>query len=76
MFVYGDASQNAILGVLYYSGIFIFMIHLMNMLIAIMGNTYTVRNEVIEELKYKDHLRFVLDNWFLLPHAFKDINKV
>jgi hypothetical protein len=48
----------------------------MNMLIAIMGNTYTVRNEVIEELKYKDHLRFVLDNWFLLPYAFKDITKV
>ena len=76
MFVYGDASQNAILGILYYTGIFIFMIHLMNMLIAIMGNTYTVRNEVIEELKYKDHLRFVLDNWFLLPYAFKDITKV
>jgi len=65
-----------ILGILYYSGIFIFMIHLMNMLIAIMGNTYAVRNESIEELKYKDHLRFVLDNWFLLPYAFKDISKV
>ena len=42
------------------------MIHLMNMLIAIMSQTYVERNEVINEIKFKDHLRFVLDNWFIL----------
>ena len=46
------------------------------MLIAIMGNTFAIRNEVIELVKYQDHLKFVLDNWFLLDLAFKDLNKL
>lgn len=61
---------------LYCAGVFIFMIHLMNMLIAIMGNTYAVRNEVIDLVKYQDHLKFVLDNWFLLDTVFKDLKKL
>lgn len=61
--------------ILYLFGVFIFSLHLMNMLIAIMGNTYAIRNEVVNEVKYADHLSFVLDNWFLLPFAFKNISK-
>ena len=45
-FVKGDASQLTMLKGLYMAGVFIFMIHLMNMLIAIMGNTYVMRNAV------------------------------
>ena len=52
------------------------MIHLMNMLIAIMGDTYAIRNEVQEEIKYQDHLNFVLDNWFLIRYAFPKIDKI
>lgn len=52
------------------------MIHLMNMLIAIMGNTFAIRNEVIAEVKCQDHLKFVIDNWFLLNWAYRDLNKL
>lgn len=62
--------------ILYYVGVFIFMIHLMNMLIAIMGNTFAIRNEVISEVKCQDHLQFVIDNWFLLEWAYRDLNKL
>ena len=75
-FAYGAASQRNFLFFVYFLGVFIFMIHLMNMLIAIMGDTYAIRNEVQEEIKYQDHLNFVLDNWFLITHAFPNIDKI
>ena len=43
------------------------------MLIAIMGNTFAERSLVAEEIKSKDHLAFVLDNWHLLDKAFMDM---
>ena len=49
------------------------LIHLLNMLIAIMGNTFAERSEVAEEIKSKDHLVFVLDNWHLLDKAFSNM---
>ena len=49
---------------------FMIMIHYLNMLIAIMGNTFEVRKAIQEEIKTQSHLRFVLDNWFLLRVAF------
>lgn len=52
------------------------MIHLLNMLIAIMGNTFAVGNENIEQQKYREHLRFVVDNWFMRQLAFDDIDSV
>lgn len=72
----GDRTQRLYLYTVYCVCVFIFMIHLMNMLIAIMGNTYAIRNEVIDLVKYQDHLKFVLDNWFLLNSAFKDTKKL
>lgn len=39
------------------------LIHLVNMLIAIMGETFTRRNDAATQIKIRDHLRFVLDNW-------------
>ena len=35
------------------------------MLIAIMGDTFSKNNEVQNKIKIKDHLGFVLDNWYL-----------
>ena len=35
------------------------------MLIAIMGDTFAKNNEVQNQIKIKDHLGFVLDNWYL-----------
>ena len=48
------------------------MIHLLNMLIAIMGNTFAERSAVIDKIYYRDHLKFVLDNWYLIKTVFGD----
>ena len=49
---------------------FVLLIHMLNMLIAIMGDTFSRRNEVAEQIKIKDHLAFVIDNWYLQDLAF------
>jgi len=46
------------------------------MLIAIMGSTFASRKLVAEEIKVKDHLRFLLDNWHLMDYALKDKSQV
>ena len=46
------------------------------MLIAIMGNTFSIGNDNLEQQKYREHLRFVVDNWFMRDKAFKDIGSV
>jgi hypothetical protein len=48
MFAYGDASQKVYLNTLFIAAQFILLIHLLNMLIAIMGNTFAIRNEITE----------------------------
>lgn len=46
------------------------------MLIAIMGSTFASRKLVAEEIKVKDHLRFLLDNWHLMDYALRDKSQV
>lgn len=65
-FGHGDKNSQGMLYFLFILSVFIIMIHLLNMLIAIMGNTYQVNNEKSTQITYRDHLKFVLDNWFLL----------
>lgn len=60
---------------LYFFCTFLMLIHLTNMLIAIMGETFSNRREVTEQIKMKDQLRFVMDNWHWKDHTFKDIKK-
>ena len=72
----GDASQAGLLYFLYIVASFMLLINLLNMLIAIMGNTYAVRGEVANEVKIKGHLEFVVDNWNFLEFAIPDTNKV
>lgn len=43
---------------------------MLNMLIAIMGNTFAERSLYAEEIKLKDHLNFVMTNWHLKKYAF------
>ena len=50
--------------------------HLMNMLIAIMGNTFAVRSEIAKEIRIRDHLTFVITNWYLSDLAFEDKNRI
>lgn len=69
----GEMSQKWILFPISIFSSFLLMMHLLNMLIAIMGNTFAERSEVAEEIKSKDHLQFVLHNWHLLEKAITDI---
>ena len=55
---------------------FIICVVFMNMLIAIMGDTFARRNEVIEQVRIKDHLSFVIDNWYLKGISLGDVNQV
>lgn len=58
------------LNMLYAFTCFMIIIHFLNMLIAIMGNTFAERTEVGAQIMMKDHLRFVMDNWLLKDFAF------
>lgn len=72
----GEASQSTLLYTLHIVTGFIIMIHLLNMLIAIMGNTFSERQANIDKIYYRDHLAFVLDNWYLLTRAFGSADKL
>lgn len=73
---YGKSSQSTALYTLYAIATFIMLIHLTNMLIAIMGETFSNRREVADQTRQKDHLRFVVDNWHLGNLSFEDMSKV
>jgi len=45
---------------------------MLNMLIAMMGNIYNNRVKVADQVRIRDHLRFVVDNWYLSNVAYKD----
>ena len=56
-------SMQPILCILFISMSFFMMIHLLNMLIAIMGESFTKNNEVKEGKKRLAQLEFGVDNW-------------
>jgi len=51
------------------------IVHMLNMLIAIMGSTYMSRSEVAHNIRTRDHLKFVINNWHLKSN-FKDLDKM
>ena len=52
------------------------ILHFLNMLIAIMGNTFAEKAVVGQQIMTKDHLRYVMDNWLLMNLAFRDKARV
>ena len=70
------SSQSTALHTLYAISTFFMLIHLANMLIAIMGETFSNRREVADQIRIKDHLNFVMDNWHMANMSFEDIDKV
>lgn len=46
---------------------FFMCIHLLNMLIAMMGNSFTQNHDLAESKKKMSQLEFVVDNWFINP---------
>jgi hypothetical protein len=75
MYDLGTASQSWILYILFSFAAFFLIIHMLNMLIAIMGNTYTTRSEIASMTRIKDHLNFVISNWHLGNKAFGEEDK-
>lgn len=65
MFEVGDASNSEYLWVLFLFGSFVIIIHLINMLVALMGDTFNKMKEVQQETKMKMKLNFVIDNWYM-----------
>ena len=53
---------------------FFMCIHMLNMLIAIMGETFASNNETKKMQNLRSHLRFVMDNWWIDP--IKDKHKI
>jgi hypothetical protein len=61
---------------LWLSSTFIIIIILLNMLIAIMGDTFSKQSTISELLLIKDHLHFIIDNWYLNSLAIKDRDQI
>jgi hypothetical protein len=45
---------------------------MLNMLIAIMGNTYIRRSAIASQTRMRDHLFFIVENWHLTSYSFKN----
>ena len=75
-FSVGDGTQYPILLTLFVFACVTIILHFLNMLIAIMGNTFAERAEVGAQIMTKDHLRFVMDNWLLMNIAFRDKSRI
>jgi hypothetical protein len=46
------------------------------MLIAYMGETFGANNEVKDKIKIKDHLSFIMDNWYLKEISLGNIKNI
>ena len=75
-FNFGNGSQSTILHILFSMVSFLMTVHLLNMLIAIMGNTFNARVEIEAEIQLRHHLRFIMDNWNLKDNVFYDKKQI
>lgn len=46
------------------------------MLIAYMGDTFGSNNEVKDQIKIKDHLSFIMDNWYLKDVSLGNVKNI
>jgi len=70
----GDKTMGKWLWLYFLIASFVILVHLMNMLIAVMGETFSSNNEVKDRLKTQSHLRFVVDNLWM--NAIEDKEKI
>ena len=68
----GKKSQETALWCLFIVASFFFIIIMINMLVAIMGETFTKNYEIEEQNVLRTKLRFVIDNWFFTPFTEKE----
>ena len=76
LFFLGNNNMGKVLYILFLTASFTQNIHLLNMLIAIMGNTFGERTEVSNLIQVRDHLKFVIDNWHMNDTSFKNKSKI
>jgi hypothetical protein len=69
---YDDTPMQGYLIVLFTSMSFLMCIHLLNMLIAIMGDIFSTSKENKEANKKMSQLAFVVENWWIDPIINKD----
>lgn len=72
MYGFGEGNQSWLLHALFTFAAFFLIIHMLNMLIAIMGNTFSTRSEIAPMTRMRDHLKFVISNWHLSDTAFEN----
>ena len=68
----GTAESRAVLYLVFYLAVFWLLIHFLNMVIAIMGNSFSERSGVAGAIMTRNHLSFVVDNWSLMSIAVKE----
>lgn len=64
-FAKGKATQELLLWLLFLFATLTIILHLMNMLIAIMGETFSNNNLVEEENRLREHLKFIVENQWI-----------
>ena len=72
----GNASMKGYLYCLYLISSLLIVILMLNMLIAIMGDTFSKRKEFGKQITIKDHLGYVMDNWYQLDDSFPQRGKI
>ena len=71
-FMHSDGLTRHFLMALFLASTFIINVLLLNLLIAIMGDTFSQQANITELILVKDHLQFIIDNWYL---AFLSIKR-
>jgi len=61
---YGYKSKIP-LYIIFFITAFTMIIHMLNMLVAIMSDTFNVRQPVVDQIRIKSHLFFVIQHWYL-----------
>jgi len=69
---YYDNEMTPVLIILFVGLSFFMCLHLLNMLIAIMGESFAQNNENKEAKKKMSQLAFVVDNWWIDPIKNKE----
>jgi hypothetical protein len=64
-YLLGKREHQIILHLLFVLGSFSLVIHMLNMLVAIMGDTFERNKDVKDIQNFRSHLRFVLDSRYL-----------
>lgn len=57
-------QSNAIMIILFLMSTFVMLIHLLNMLVAIMGEIFGKQSEDMSRIQVAEKLRFIVDKWF------------